>query len=329
MGKITSNILGATFIACLSVAGHAQQKPQLPNNYPNKPIRVLVGAAPGGGTDLVARLLTQKLAERWNASIIVDNRAGGAGIVAVNIAAQAAPDGYTVIISGNQFITIGAQGAVPYDIRTTFDAVVQLTSQPYLVVVNATVPVNSVQELIAYAKSKPGMLNYGSGGTGTLQHLGVEILNSIVGVKMVHVPYKGVSPALIDAVSGQIQMLFSNGIAAAPYTKSGRLRAIAVTSRNRMQLFPTLPTVAESGVPGYELVNMYGLYAPVGVAPAILAAFNRDFSQIVNSQEFRDKLAADGAEAAAPNSPAEFRALYLREINKWEKFIKTSGIKLN
>jgi tripartite-type tricarboxylate transporter receptor subunit TctC len=329
MHAITKTLTGATLMACVFTAAYAQQNARLPGNFPNKPVRVLVGAAPGGGTDLVARMLVHKLSERWNANVVVDNRSGGAGIVSMNTLAQATPDGYTVIISGNSFIMIGAQHAVSYDIRTTFDAVVQLTSQPYLVVVNATIPVNSVQELIAYAKSKPGALNYGSSGTGSVIHLGIELLNAMVGVKMVHIPYKGIGPALVDAVGGQIQMLFSNGIAAAPHTRSGKLKALAVSSRNRMQLFPNLPTIAESGVPGYELDNMYALYTPVGVPPAILAAFNRDLSQIANTQEIKDKLAADGAEAAPPNSQAQFKTLYLKEIDKWEKFLKTSGIKLN
>jgi len=302
--------------------------PAFAGDYPDKPVRILVGASAGGGTDLVARMLTQRLAERWNTNIIVDNRAGGAGIIAMNTVARAPADGYTAIISGNSFIMVGARRSVPYDIRATFDAVVQLTSQPYLVLVNSALPVRSVQELVAYVKQKPEGLNYGSSGTGSVIHLGVEFLGAMAGIKLTHVPYKGIGPAVNDAAAGHIQMLFANGIAAAGAMKSGRLKALAVTSKDRTQLFPNLPTVAESGLPGFELENMYGLYTPAGVPVAILARFNRDLSRIVNSPEIREKLSVDGAESAPPHTPAEFRARYLREIDKWEKFMKASGIKL-
>lgn len=324
---------GITFLvvfACIVALAHAgQQEPRLPGKYPNKPIRVLVGASPGGGTDLIARLVGQKLAESWSATVIIENRAGGAGVISMNIMAQAAPDGYTISIAGNSLILTGAQGKLTYDIRTAFDAVVQLTSQPYLLVINPALPITSVKDLIAYAMSRPGTLNYGSSGTGSVIHLGTELMNSMARVKMTHVPYKGVSPALLDAVRGQIQVLLSNGIAAAPHLRSGKLKAIAVTTRERTRLFPDLPTIAESGVPGYELNNMYGVYAPAGVPRPILAALNREFSRIVNSADLKEKLAADGAEAAAPGSQAEFKKLYLGEIDKWERFIKTSGIKID
>ena len=265
---------------------------------------MLVGAAAGGGTDLVARMLTQKLAERWNANIIVDNRGGGAGIVSMNTAARAPADGYTAIISGNSFIMIGAQRAVPYDIRTTFDAVVQLTTQPYLVLVNSALPVTTLKELIAYAKSNASPLNYGSSGTGSVIHLGVELLASMARVKLSTAPYKGIGPAVTDTAAGHIQMLFANGIAAAGASKSGRLRALAVTSRARTRFFPDLPTVAESGLPGYELDNMYALYTPAGVPRVILSRFNRDLSQIVNSPGDQEQAGGRRRRGRAANSPA-------------------------
>lgn len=313
-------------LACATSLAHAvEQEPRRPGNYPMKPIRMLVGSSPGGGTDLTARLVGQKLAENWNATVIVENRAGGSGVISMNVLAQAAADGYTLSIAGNSLILTGAQGKLSYDIRTAFDAVAQLTSQPYLLVINPALPVQSVRDLAAYALGRPGALNYGSSGTGSVIHLGTELMNSMMGVKMTHVPYKGVGPALLDAVRGQIQVLLANGIASAPHLKSGRLKAIAVTTRQRTHLFPDLPTVAESGVPGYELNNMYGVYSPAGVPRPILSALHREFGRIVNSAEVKERLAADGAEAAEAGSQLQFRSLYLSEINKWAKFIKNSG----
>jgi len=317
-------------LACSAIPAHAgQPESGLPVNYPSKPIRILVGSSPGGGTDLVARLVGQRLAESWNANVIVENRAGGSGVISMNIMTQAAADGYTIAVAGNSLILTGAQGKLPYDIRTAFDAVAQLTSQPYLLVVSPALPVMSVKDLVAYAAGKPGVLNYGSSGTGSVIHLGTELMNSMAGIRMTHVPYKGVGPALLDALRGQIQMLLCNGIAAAPHLKSGKLKAIAVSTRARTRLFPDLPTIAESGIPGYDLNNMYGVYSPSGMSRPVLAALNREFSRIVNSPDVKERLATDGAEAAAPNSPAQFRNLYLSEINKWAKFIKSSGIPLD
>ena len=317
-------------MACVVVMAHAgQPEPRLPGNYPNKPIRILVGSSPGGGTDLIARLVGQKLAESWNATVIVENRAGGSGVISMNIMNQAAADGYTITVAGNSLILTGAQGKLPYDIRTAFDAVAQLTSQPYLLVVSPALPVASVKDLIAYAAGRPGALNYGSSGAGSVIHLGTELMNSMAGVRMTHVPYKGIGPAILDALRGQIQMLLCNGIAAAPHLKSGRLKAIAVSTRERTRLFPDLPTIAESGIPGYDLNNMYGVYSPSGLPQAVIAALNREFGRIVNSPGVKERLAADGAEAAALHSPAQFRNLYLSEINKWAKFIKSSGIQLD
>jgi tripartite-type tricarboxylate transporter receptor subunit TctC len=316
------------FMASPTHAYGSEADRSIARNYPTKPIRILVGASAGGGTDLVARLIGRKLGENWGTTVVIDNRAGGAGVVAMNILAQAPADGHTISIAGNSLILAGAQGKAASDIRATIDGVVQLTSQPYLLVVNPALPIKSVRDLVAFAKSRAGSLNYGSSGTGSPIHLGTELLCSMAGINAVHIAYKGVGPALIDAMTGQIQFLLSNGIAAAPHLNSGRLRAIAVTTLARTSFFPQLPTVAESGIPNYEHNNMYAVYAPVSVNPAILKALNAEFSRIVNSQEIRGKLAADGAEAAPPLAQGAFRALYLREIEKWSRFIKESRLTL-
>lgn len=318
------------FSACWGPDGHASQSPtERPQGYPGKPIRVLVGSSPGGGTDIMARLVGRKLGESWGASVIIENRPGASGAVAMGILARSAPDGYTISISGNSLILTGAQGKVPFDIRTALDAVGQLTTQPYLMVVHPSLPVTSVKELIALARKQPGALNYGSSGAGSVIHLGTELLCAMAGIRMVHVAYKGVSPALIDTMTGQIQLLLSNGIAAAPHLRSGKLRAIAVTTAQPTALFPGLPTVAGSGIPGYELSNMYAVYAPSGLPPAILSALHREFGRIMNAPEMRKRLAADGAEPAASMSQAQFKDLYLAEINKWVEFIRKSGVKVD
>ena len=320
--------LSLVLVGSMTHAHGSEANRSVSRNYPTKPIRVLVGASAGGGTDLVARLVGRKLGENLGATVVIDNRAGGAGVVAMNILAQAPADGHTISIAGNSLILAGAQGKAASDIRATIDGVVQLTSQPYLLVVNPALPVKSVRDLVAFAKSRAGFLNYGSSGTGSPIHFGTELLCSMAGIKAVHIAYKGVGPALIDAITGQIQFLLSNGIAAAPHLNSGRLKAIAVTTLTRTPFFPQLPTIAESGIAGYEHNNMYAVYAPVAVSPAILKALNGEFSRIVNSQEIRDKLAADGAEAAPPMEQGAFRALYLREIEKWNRFIKESRLAL-
>jgi tripartite-type tricarboxylate transporter receptor subunit TctC len=332
--RITYGLKAGVLISCFAVFGGtahaygAEADRNRPRLFPSKPIRVLVGASAGGGTDLVARLIGRKLSENWGTTVVIDNRSGGAGVVAMNILAQAPADGHTISIAGNSLILAGAQGKAASDIRATIDGVVQLTSQPYLLVVNPTLPIQSVRDLVAYAKSRAGSLNYGSSGTGSPIHFGTELLCSMAGIKTVHIAYKGVGPALIDAMTGQIQFLLSNGIAASPHLKSGKLKAIAVTTLTRTPFFPQLPTIAESGIPGYEHNNMYAVYAPVAVNPAVLKVLNGEFSRIVNSQEIRDKLAADGAEAAPPMAQGAFRDLYLREIDKWKRFISESRLTL-
>jgi tripartite-type tricarboxylate transporter receptor subunit TctC len=307
---------------------HAQDKTTpLPAGYPNKSIRAIVGSSPGGGSDIVTRAMAQKLSERLGRPVVVDNRAGGNGVIAMNIVAQSAPDGYTILSAGNLLVLNGAFRKVAYDIRTAFDPVVQTSSQPYLLLVNPTLPAKSLKELIAYAKSKPGALSYGSSGAGSVNHLGSELMKSMAGIDLVHVPYKGNNPVLIDLISGQIQVGFANGISSGPHVRSGKLKAIAVASLQRMLSFPDLPTMSESGLPGFELSNSYGLFAPGGTPPAVLRALNEEVGQIMNSPEMKERLVADGAEPTPVLSPPATRERFVNEITKWEKFIKASGIK--
>jgi tripartite-type tricarboxylate transporter receptor subunit TctC len=219
---------------------------------------------------------------------------------------------------------------IRYDTRTALTHIVQLTTSPYLVLAPPTLPVNSVKELIAYAKSRPGALSYGSAGVGSIAHLGTELLKFMAGgIDMVHVPYKGYTLAMTDLMGGQIQLLLASGLSGAPYVKSGRLKALAVTSLRRLQGFPDVPTVAESGVPDFQLENMHGLYAPAGVPAAITLALNTEAQRLMQSPEMKSRLAAEGTEAAPPNPPAEFRQTFIKQVNLWERFIQRSGIKFD
>ncbi len=320
----------AAFIAFLSgiaLAAHAQKPPApLPGGYPARTVRVMVGTSPGGGVDAITRGVAQKLSEQWGQSFVVENRTGGGGVLAVTLLAQAAPDGYTLYGGGSQVITATPLKKVPFDTRVVLQPVAQMTSSWYLLLVHPSLPVKTVKELVALAKKRPGILNYGSAGTGSASHLGGELFRSRTGIDIMHIPYKGTGQSLIDLLAGQTQMVFASSISGSPHVRSGKARAIAVTSLKRLSAFPDVPTVSESGVPGFELDNIYGIYAPAGVPAPILAALNREIIQIIQSPDMRGRITADGAEPAPPGSSAEFKERFASQIGMWEKFIKTSGI---
>ena len=314
-------------LACAATTAYAQQTPgQRPDNYPNRPIRMLVGNAPGGGVDITARVVAQNLSERWGRSIVVDNRPGASGIVAMDLAAQAAADGYTLLVSAGSLLgSAMVQKKVRYDVRTAFAPITQLSSLCYMLLVNPSLGVNSVKDLIAYAKSRPNALTYGSSGVGASGHLGGELFSSMTGVKMVHVPYKGSSPVMVAMISGQIQLGFTSTIAGMPHVRSGRLKALGVTSPQRAKALPDLPTISEAGVPGFDVINWYGLFGPAGTPRAIVAVLHREVTQVLNSSDVQAMFAKDGAEAAPSSSPAEFKGLLAREVDNWEKIIKMPG----
>ncbi len=312
-------------LACLAATACAQRAPA----YPNKPVRMLVGSSSGGGVDLITRAVAQKLSERWGHSFIVENRTGGGGVLAVTLLAQAAPDGYTLYGGGSQVVTLTPLKKVPFDTRKALAPISQMTSSWYVLLVHPSVPATSVKELIALARAKPGTLNYASAGTGSSSHLGTALFAQKAGIEMTHIPYKGNGQALIDLIAGQVQMLFTSTISGLAHVKSGRARAIAVTSLKRMPVLPDIPTVSESGVPGFEMHNMYGVYAPAGVPAAIQAGLSRTIGEIMSSSDVKEMVAADGAEVAPSGSPAEFRKRFADEIDMWEQFIRTSGIKIH
>lgn len=307
-----------------SVALAAAQAPA----YPVKPVRMLVPFVAGGGTDLVSRAVAQKLSERAGVTFVVDNRPGAGGRVAMETTAQAAPDGYTItMISGTTTASSNLYKNLPYDFAKDFAPISQVTEQPYVVLVPNALPVRSIPELIALAKAKPGALNYGSSGTGGMQHLSATLLSQKAGISMVHVPYKGGGQVVIDLVSAQIQLAFLNPLGARPHIAAGRVRGIAVTTRKRAPAFPNLPTVAET-LPGYDVSNWYGLVAPARISPQIVQYLYRQVVAVIADPEVKDRLEKEGSELLG-STPREFGAHINSEVKKWGKVIREAGIQPN
>jgi tripartite-type tricarboxylate transporter receptor subunit TctC len=295
--------------------------------YPNRPIRLIVPFAPGGGTDITARAIAQKLTETWGQTVVADNRPGANGTIGVDITAKSAPDGYTItMISSSHAVNVGLYSKLPYDLMRDLAPITQATSQPYVLVINPSVPARSVKELVAVAMAKPGTLNYGSSGTGGISHLAGALLGSLTGTSLVHVPYKGGNPAMIDVISGQIQMLFGTLLLNGPHIKAGRLRVLAVTTRQRWPGTPELPTMQEAGVPGFVITQWYGMLAPAKTPQPIVGKLNKEIARLLHEPDVKEKLAADGAEAVG-NTPAEFGAHIRSEVAKYSKLVKQIGLK--
>lgn len=295
--------------------------------YPIKPIRVLIPSPPGSGSDVMTRAVTQKLAERLGQPVVADNRAGAAGGIALETLSHAAPDGYTIGTLSAQNVTGMLLKTVPVDIPNVLSPVALMISQPYLLVVTPSLPASSVKELVALAKQKP--LVYASSGVGTVVHLGMEMLKSMTDMDMTHVPYKGSGLSMIDLMSGRVHLAITNTLTATPLVRSGRIRALAVTSPRRTTIMPELPTVAESGVPGYELRSWYGLVAPKKTSREMILTLNRAVAAVMTAPEVKERLAADGAEAAPPNTPEEFAGVIADEIKRWDAFLKRAKLKLH
>jgi tripartite-type tricarboxylate transporter receptor subunit TctC len=294
--------------------------------YPTKPIRVLVPSPPGSGSDLMTRAVTQKLSERLGQAVVADNRPGAAGAVALDTLQHAAPDGYTLGTLSAQNVTAMLMKTIPVDIPNAFSPIALMISQPYLLVATPSLPVSSVKELIAYAKAKP--LVYASSGVGSVVHLGMEMLKMMAAIEMTHVPYKGSGLSMIDLMGGRVQVAITNTLTATPLVRSGKIKALAVTSPQRMPAMPELPTVAESGLPSYELRSWYGLVAPKRTPGAIVQRVNQTIGSVMALPDVRERLAADGAEAVAPHSPEQFRAVIANEIKRWDAFLKRANLKL-
>lgn len=295
--------------------------------YPNRAIRMLVPSTPGGSVDTLARTVAPKLAEKWGQQVVVDNRAGAGGAIAGELLAKAPPDGYTLMMG-----TIAATATnvslqkVNYDPLRDFAPVTLVATQNLMLVVHPSVPAKSVKDIIALAKSKPGQLSFASAGNGTGGHLSGELFKLLAGIDLLHIPYKGVAPALVDVVAGQVSMTFASLISGTPHYKSGRLRAYAVTGAKRSAALPELPTMQEAGVKGYESSTWYGVLAPAGTPVDIVNKLNAEIVGILKQPETNERLSQEGAEPVG-NTPAQFGAHIKSEIEKWRKVIRAAGIK--
>ena len=297
--------------------------------YPTKPVRFIVPFAPGGGNDIIARMLGQKLGESWHQQVVIDNRPGAGGNIAAETTARAAPDGHTVFqFNVANAIAVSVYRKLAYDPVRDFAAITQLASSPFILVVHPSVRAGSVKEFVALAKSQPGKLNYASSGNGGSTHLVTEMFKTLAGIEMTHVPYNGAAPALTDALGGQVQMMFAVPATATPHLKSGKLRALGISSLKRSPLAPDLPTVAESGVPGFEGATWYGVVAPVRTSAPIVAQLNRDIVRVLRTPEVQDRLATQGVEVVG-SAPAEFAQFIRSEIPKWAKAARISGARVD
>src|SRR5688500_17623078 len=264
-----SVIAAALVFSCTPLLAPAQDKPA---NYPLRPIRLICPVAPGAGNDTVTRAAAQMLHEKWGQTVVVDNRSGGGTVIATELGAQAPPDGYTILSATDTLMLLGAMKRVPFDIRKAFEPIVQMTTQPYILVTHPALPAKSVKELVAYSKTK--QLSYGSSGVGTTVHLGMERMAALTGGRFVHVPYKGTAPALIAVMGGEIDMVPGSAISASAAMKTGKVRGLAVMGLTRLPALPDLPTAAEQGLPGFKIVNSYNLFAPAGTPRGIILAIN-------------------------------------------------------
>jgi tripartite-type tricarboxylate transporter receptor subunit TctC len=312
--------LGTLLVICTALA-YAQ-------SYPTRPIRIVVPFAAGGGTDIVARTVGTKLGEVLGQPVVVDNRAGAGGTIGTELAAKSVGDGYTLLMGSNGPLAINPNlyAKLPYDPLKDFVPVVLVTTFPFVMVVHPSLPVKSVKDLVALAKARPGQLNYASPGSGSTNHLSAELLKIMAGINLVHVPYKGVVPASTDLISGQVQMLTGDLNTLMPHVRSGRARALAVTSSKRSSLAPELPTVSESGVPGYEVSGWFGVLAPAGTPQGVIRRLNEEIVKGLAGSDMRQRLAGLGGEVAG-GTPEHFTAHLRAEIAKWGKLIRAIGLK--
>lgn len=296
-------------------------------NYPNRTIRILIPSTPGGSVDTIARTVGPKLAEKWGQQVVVDNRPGAGGAIAAELAAKAAPDGYTLIMGTvAAFATnVSLRKNLPYDPVKDFSPVSLVATQNLMLLVHPSVPVKSVKELVALAKKQPGKISFASAGNGTGGHLSGELFKMLTRIDLLHVPYKGVAPALIDVISGQVSMTFASILSGNPHYKSGKLRALAVTGGKRSPAVPKLPTMIEAGVKDYESATWYGLLAPAATPPDIVAKLSAEVVAILKSPEMHDRLSKEGADPVG-NPSAEFGKFIQSEIEKWRKVIQAAGI---
>ena len=316
----------AAFLSALGVCPPASAA----ENYPARPLRMIVPFPPGGGTDIMARMVGQRLNDAFGVQVVVDNRGGAAGIIGTDLAAKSTPDGHTMMIGSVSTICINASlhKKLPFDPEKDLAPISLVAMTPSLLVVGNTVAAKSVKELIALAKAKPGQLHFASPGSGSSAHLGGELLKQAAGIDIQHVPYKGTGPAVTDVVSGQVAMFITNMPSVLPMVKANRLRALAVTSLQRSALMPDVPTVAESGIPGFEVIVWYGVFAPAATPRPILARLNQELRKLSGMQDVKDRLALQGAEVMT-STPEELAKRVRDDLTKWGKIVAASGARVD
>jgi len=312
---------GALLFAIVLAAGAASGQP-----YPSRPVRLIVPTGPGGGTDLVGRVIAQKLSQSLGQTFVVDNRGGAGTTLGTELAAKSPPDGYTLVLEHVSLaFNTSYYRKLPYDAQKDFAPVALAAIQPYIVTVHPSLPATSVRELVALARARPGAIAYGSGGPGSGPFMGAELLKFMTKTNMLHVPYRGAGLAFNDLISGQVQVMVATASLALPHTAAGRVRALAVTSAKRIPARPELPTVAESGVPGFDFSTWYGVLAPAGTPRAIVDKLNGEITRIMDDPETQRRFAGEGLDVLK-STPAEFAAFIARDIGKWAKVVKATGL---
>ena len=318
--KLCAALLGAV-IAAVSHFAVAQQ-------YPAKPVRIVVPFAPGGGSDFTARLMATKLSERLGQSFIVENRPGAGGNTGAETVVRSAPDGYTLLLISASYTVNPSVYKMTFDSINDITPIIRLSGGPYVVAVHPSVPANTLAELVALARKEPGKLAFGSSGSGSVMHVSTEYFLDSAGIKVLHIPYKGTGPALQDTLGGQIQLIFGAVPTTLPHVKAGKLRALAVTTQKRIGAAPEIPTIAESGYPDYEVINWHGLVAPKGLSADIVDRLNREINTQLRSEDFKKVLANDGLEPVG-GTPAEFAEVLKKEAARWAKVVKQARIKID
>ena len=314
----------ASAILALGVLGAGLVSAQ---QYPTKPVHVIVPFAPGGGSDFIGRFIAQKLSERLGQQFIVDNRPGAGGNLGAEIAVKSAPDGYTLLLIAGSYTVNPSLYKLSYDSGNDISSIIQLSQGPFAVAVHPSIPAKTLKELIDLAKKQPDKFSYASAGQGSITHLATELFLDMARIKIVHVPYKGTGPALNDAIAGNVQLIFGSVSTSLQHIKSGRLRGLAVTTSKRISAAPELPPIAEAGVPGYEVILWHGLVGPKGIPKAIVDRLNSEAGQILKLKAMEDLLAADGVTPAG-GTPEQFQALIKSDIERWRKVVERAGIKV-
>ena len=295
--------------------------------YPTKPVRLVTGSAPGGGSDFVARTLAEKLNERFGQTVIVDNRPGAGGAIGADVVAKANPDGYTLLINTGSGIAVNpALQKLPYDVKRDFAPVIQVSRAPFVLAVNPSLSAKSVAELIQLAKAQPQKYSYASSGTGAMSHLAMELFKVMAGINVVHVPYRGSAPAAVDLIAGQVQLAMNNIVPTLPHVRSGRLRALGVSGPLRSAVLPEVPTVAQSGLPDFEAMQWYGVLLPAQTPKTILALLHAEITRVLNIPMVRTRLGEEGGDVVG-GTPAQFAAYIEQETVKWAKVVKAAGVR--